>query len=145
MMKHHTGFLRRSSVIIVAASAIAFAMYGRYSSSAAAQKADDLASFMRKKLDASSLILEGLTVNDSSLVRKGADQMLQMSKSEMWNVLTDAEYREFNQEFRSAMRKLDDAAKADNFDNALLQWFDGVKGCVECHKYVRDQRPKLKK
>jgi hypothetical protein len=108
------------------------------------KKADELARFMRKKLDASSHILEGLTAKDAGLIKKGAASLLQMSKAELWNVLTDADYREFNSEFRSSLRKLELAADEANFDNALLQWFDGVKGCVECHKFVREQRVHLK-
>lgn len=108
------------------------------------QEADELARFMRKKLDASSQILEGLTVKDAALIQKGTASLLHMSKTEKWNVLADTDYREFNSEFRSSLRKLDTAASEQNFDNALLQWFDGVKGCVECHKYVRDQRVHLK-
>lgn len=104
-----------------------------------------LSAFMRKKLDSSSLILEGLTVEDKKLISEGADALLKMSNVEKWNVLADNDYREFNRDFRNSVRKLDEAAKAKNFDNATLQWFDAVKACVECHKYVRSQRPALKK
>lgn len=112
--------------------------------SPAAEEKNELAMLMRKKLDASSQILEGLTVKDASLIRKGAGSLLRMSKAEMFNILTDAEYREFNGEFRTALRKLDQAAEAENFDNAFLQWFDAVKGCVECHTFVRDQHARIK-
>ena len=118
---------------------------GPQTRSTAAEPVQDLQAFMRKKLAASSQILEGLTVEDASLIREGAATILEMSKVEKWNVLTDADYREFNRDFRSAMRKLDDAAANSNLDNAMLQWMDAMKGCVECHKYVRSQRPVLKK
>jgi hypothetical protein len=104
-----------------------------------------LSAFMRKKLDASSRILEGLTTEDDALIREGADALLEMSKAEIWNVLIDEDYREFNREFRGSVRKLHAAAEKENFDNATLQWFDTVKACVECHKYVRSQRPVTKK
>lgn len=68
-----------------------------------------------------------------------------MSRAEIWNVLTDEDYREFNREFQSSVRKLKEAVEDKNFDNATLQWMDSVKACVECHKYVRSQRPVLKK
>jgi hypothetical protein len=100
---------------------------------------------MRQKLDASSQILEGLTTEDESLIRKGTAKILEMSKVEKWNVLLDEDYRDFNRDFRETLRKLDKAAAAKNFDNALLQWFDATKGCIECHKHVRDVRPVLKK
>lgn len=103
-----------------------------------------LAAFMHKKLDASSKILEGITTEEARLIEEGADALLEMSKAEKWNVLADEEYREFNRDFRSSVKKLHDAAEAKNFDNAVLQWFDTIKGCVECHKYVRNTRAKIK-
>ena len=112
---------------------------------AAAADNGDLKTFMRKKLDASSKILEGLTVEDSELIRKGAASLLEMSKAEQWNVLLDEDYREYNREFRSLIRKLDKAAESNNFDNALLQWLDATKACIDCHQHVRDQRPVVKK
>jgi hypothetical protein len=112
---------------------------------ASAADNSDLQSFMRKKLDASSKILEGLTVEDTDLIRKGAAALLEMSKAEQWNVLLDEDYREYNREFRSLIRKLDKAAESNNFDNALLQWLDATKACIDCHQHVRDQRPVVKK
>ncbi len=52
-------------------------------------KRSPLETFMRKKLDASSLILEGLCQEDAELIKQGADQLSAMSKVEVWNVLTD--------------------------------------------------------
>jgi hypothetical protein len=112
---------------------------------AADKQPSTLSTFMRKKLDASSKVLEGITTEDTTLIREGTDVMLEMSKSELWNVLTDEDYREFNRDFRASVRKLREAADKNNFDNATLQWIDSVKACVECHKYVRAQRPVLKK
>jgi len=108
---------------------------------AAGEDEPTLREFMRKKLESSSIILEGMTTEDARLIRRGAKELLEMSLAEKWNVLTDEDYREFNREFRAAVRKLDEAAGRENFDNAALQWFDAVKGCIECHKYVRSQRP----
>lgn len=110
----------------------------------AGDKGGDLKSFMRKKLAASSTILEGLTVEDPDLIHDGATALLEMSRAEAWNVLLDEEYRDHSRDFRTAVKKLDQAAGDKNFDNALLQWLDAVKGCVECHRHVRDHRPQLK-
>jgi cytochrome c556 len=115
------------------------------SSPLAAQDEETLSAFMRKKLVSSSKVLEGLTTEDAELIREGAAALLEMSKAARWNVLLDEDYREFNREFRAAVRKLDEAAEKENFDNATLQWFDAVKACVECHKYVRSQRVATKK
>lgn len=132
------------SLLVGGIAWIAVAAMDRSSQSLAADDKSNLAKFMRKKLDASSLILEGLTVEDTALIKQGSESILEMSRSELWNVLLDEDYREFNRDFRSSMRKLEQAAKDKNFDNALLQWNDAVKGCVECHKHVRSQRAKVK-
>lgn len=99
-----------------------------------------LSAFMRKKLDASSLILEGLSIEDAELIQKGAKALLTLSKAEQWQVLINPDYREFSNEFRANVRKLEAAAEAGNFDNAALQWFDAMKGCIECHQHVRHER-----
>lgn len=140
MSSTHPAF--RGCLLSLAAAAIVIPCF----SMATVQGKDPqtLSTFMRKKLEASSLILEGITTEDATLVNDGADVLLEMSRAELWNVLTDEDYREFNRDFRSSVRKLKDAAGKENFDNATLQWIDSVKACVECHKYVRSQRPALK-
>lgn len=132
---------------LILATVVLASLFMRQTPTQLASAADnsDLRSFMRKKLDASSKILEGLTVEDTELIRKGAASLLEMSKAEQWNVLLDEDYREYNREFRSLIRKLDKAAESNNFDNALLQWLDATKACIDCHQHVRDQRPVVKK
>ena len=103
-----------------------------------------LSAFMRKKLDASSLILEGLAVEDAELIGRGAKSLLQLSKVEKWQVLVDSEYRVYSIDFRSTVRKLEEAAEKGNFDNAALQWFDVTKSCIECHQHIRRERAKKK-
>lgn len=146
MKRFSSSSLRLSAaVVLVGAALVAVVGWQRTSISADNEDKSNLAKFMRKKLNASSLVLEGLTVEDAGLIKEGADAILEMSRSELWNVLLDEDYREFNRDFRSSMRKLEKAAEDGNFDNALLQWTDAVKGCVECHKYVRTERAKVKK
>ena len=104
-------------------------------------KADvSLSAFMRKKLDASSQILEGLAVEDTDLIKRGAESLMQLSKAEKWQILADSDYREFSADFRKAVKKLSEAADKGNFDNAALQWFDTMKCCIECHQHVRKER-----
>ena len=104
-----------------------------------------LSAFMRKKLDASSQILEGLTTEDSELIKRGAKTLIELSKVEKWNILGDPEYREYSLDFRSDAKKLVEAAEKDNFDNAALQWFAVTKDCIECHQHVRRERAAARK
>lgn len=117
---------------------------------AATDKAEEpkrtpLETFMRKKLDASSLILEGLCQEDAELIKQGADQLSAMSKVEVWNVLTDPDYREHSREFRDNTARVAEAAAAGDFDKAALRWFDVTMSCLECHDHVRGERKAGKK
>ena len=101
-----------------------------------------LSAFMRKKLNASSQILEGLTIEDAELIQKGAKSLLELSKAEKWQILISPDYREYSLEFRNDVRKLEEAAIKGNFDNAALQWFGVTRDCIECHRYLRqEQKP----
>lgn len=145
MFSFHSAKARWTIGALVLGAAALVAGSVPFATTAAEKDDQSLSAFMRKKLDASSKILEGITTEDSKLAMDGADALLAMSKAELWNVIVDDDYREFNREFRAAVRKLRDAADKGNFDNATLQWMDSVKSCVECHKYVRNQRPDVKK
>lgn len=108
-------------------------------------KKSPLEAFMRKKLDASSKILEGLCQEDASLVKEGADALGEMSKAEIWNVMTDADYREHSREFRENAARVAQAAEEGDFDKAALRWFDVTMSCLECHNHVRSERKAEKK
>jgi hypothetical protein len=121
-------------------AAVAFAPVPAPARGAEQPQQKKLRDFMRQKLTASSQVLEGLAVEDHELIKEGADALYKMSAAELFNVLLDDDYREFNREFRSSIRKLREAADDKNIDDAALQWIDAVKSCVECHKYVRARR-----
>lgn len=135
---------RDMTIVAAVCAAMAFVALTFSRLPAADEKSDPSKRFMRKKLDDSSKILEGLTVNDAEMIKKATQNLLKMTTSDLWNVILDEDYRELNGEFRSSLRKLEEAATNNNFDNALIQWFDATKGCMECHKHVRDVRAKLR-
>ncbi len=100
----------------------------------------DPGAFMRKKLEASGQILEGLTCEDSEMLIKGANILVEMSASEKWQVQHDVMYRQFSGEFQRSANNLLGAAKTQNFDAAALLWIDTTMKCLECHKFVRGTR-----
>lgn len=100
----------------------------------------ELSTFMRKKLDASSEILEGLTTEDAKLIAKGAKALIEMSGAEKWHVQTDVMYRQFSGDFQRSAKSLLDAAEKGNYDAAALKWIDTTMKCMECHKFVRGTR-----
>ncbi|MDX1969592.1 MAG: hypothetical protein SFV23_20625 [Planctomycetaceae bacterium] len=104
-------------------------------------KRGSLSTVMREKLDAAALILEGICTEDDQAILRGSGTLSDsMSKPELFEVFTDAEYREFNREFRDTARRLGEAAKNKNFDQATLRYVDVTLACVECHNHVRAKR-----
>ena len=100
----------------------------------------ELQAFMRKKLEASNQILEGLCTEDLELVKAGAEKLQQMSDAERWRVSNDVMYKQFSNEFRSITRQLVKAAEEDNVDRATLKWLDATVSCLDCHRFVRGMR-----
>ncbi|MCR9201234.1 MAG: hypothetical protein NXI04_21545 [Planctomycetaceae bacterium] len=97
-----------------------------------------LARFMRKKLGASNLILEGLCVDNMAKIEKGVGQLLDMSDEERWRVSNDVLYLNHSREFRRAVLNLKEKAAASSSDGVALAWIDVTMNCIRCHSWVRD-------
>lgn len=102
-----------------------------------AERDQSLRHFMRLKLTASSMILEGLSVEDFGLIKQGASKLNEMSTTEKWRVSNDALYRNFSGDFQRVTKDLVKAAEDENLDRAALKWVDATMGCIECHRYAR--------
>lgn len=150
MDNSHRSQVRAIAGLVIVSMFVAgdWAGNGRPSRAAAEDvaKADQsLKAFMRKKLDASSQILEGLTTEDAELIQTGAKALTELSKAERWQILTDTDYRDYSRDFRNNARKVAEAAEAGNFDKAALQWFGTMKTCIDCHQHVRHADADTKK
>ena len=105
-----------------------------------APKADAVADFMRAKLGHSQRVLEGLSLEDYDLIARGAQELAIASQASSWQVLQTEEYARQSGEFRRSCDSLRNAAKAKNLDGAALAWMEVTMKCIQCHKYVRDQK-----
>ncbi len=101
---------------------------------------DQVAGFMRAKLIHSQDVLEGLAIEDFDLIDKGAQQLSLASDDASWQVLQTEDYARQSAEFRRSCDSLRKAAKAHNLDGAALAWMEVTMKCIQCHKYVRDER-----
>ena len=95
---------------------------------------------MRVKLDDAKKVLEGLTVEDYNMIVKNAQEMSLLSEDAVWQVLQTPEYAERSAEFRRTANRLRDAGKEKNLDAASLAYVKLTMQCIDCHKYVRDER-----
>jgi hypothetical protein len=105
--------------------------------SAEADKTSDL---MRKKLQNSQKVLEGITKPDYKLIATSAEELIAISKEVEWKVVKTPRYEVYSNDFRRSAEDLIKAAKEKNTDAAALAYVDMTLTCVKCHKYVREER-----
>ncbi len=97
-----------------------------------------LARFMRKKLDASNKVLEGLMTDDFEMIEKASNDLLKISMQERWRISADPTYARFSREYRNTINKLKAKAKKGSTDGTALAWMDVSMSCIECHDWVRN-------
>ncbi len=106
----------------------------------ASPKPDDLAAFMRLKLEHSHKVFEGLVVEDFKLIAHHSNEMDLLVLDENWMVLQTPEYRHHSADFQMVAKRLTEAAREENLDGAVLAYVDLTMSCVNCHKYTRGAR-----
>ncbi len=97
----------------------------------------DTAEIMRHKLQDSQLILRGLALQDFTLIRTNAEQLVKLSRFSGWHTRQTPEYELFTTEFRRHAEDLVKAAKKENIDAATLAYTQLTFSCVSCHSYMR--------
>lgn len=93
--------------------------------------------FMRRKLDHSQEVLEGIVLEDFELIEKNAKTLSLLSQVAEWQVLPSTEYKQHSAEFRRNADALAKAAADKNLDGAALKYVELTLNCVNCHKHVR--------
>ena len=143
MDKIHWKKLRGLVVVVVAAGTMAaFTAVGEEASGSneSVAQGSKMRSFMRKKLVASEQILEGLTVPDPALVRKGATSMIHMSKAAMWTSHGSPSYAQDSSDFVRTAERLIKLMNADDLEGASHTYAQLTIQCVNCHRRVRSQK-----
>ena len=129
--------MRLSACLTVCAAAISLTSFSSGQDEPKTPKQKPIETQMRAKLNASATVLEGLATENADLVSEGSKVLLDLSKAEVWQVLKDSEYREHTQGFRSAVRRMEEAAKEKQFASAQLEWLEATKKCFDCHNHIR--------
>ncbi len=102
------------------------------------EPAKALAKFMRQKLHASNLILEGLCTEDLQMVSEGSQTLMKMSSEERWRVSNDIMYRRYSNEFVQAVEELQKEAEDNDMDGTSMAWVNVTMKCLKCHEWVRN-------
>ena len=100
----------------------------------------DRSEFMRRKLEFSKNVLEGLSLEQYPLIEKNAKALKLLSQAAEWEVPTipnATDYVALTSEFQRHTDDLAKAAKQHNIDGATLAYVKLTMNCIQCHKYVR--------
>jgi hypothetical protein len=103
-------------------------------------QSDKVSELMKKKLQHSQKVLEGIAVKDFKLIERNAEDLMQISKLAEWRVLKTPQYEVHSNDFRRTTEALIENAKKRNLDAAALNYVDMTLTCVRCHSYVREIR-----
>ena len=95
--------------------------------------------FMRAKLVGSQSVLDGLVSENFGLIRRGAENMKQISEAVQWPRAEDPVYDHFGDEFRRQCDTLVRLAENNNLEGAHYTYLNMTTTCINCHNYVRDR------
>ncbi len=107
---------------------------------ASQQEKQTRSEFMRRKLEFSKNVLEGLSLEQYPMIEKNAKALKVLSQAAEWEVpmIPNAtDYVALTSEFQRNADDLVKAAKQSNIDGATLAYVKLTMNCVQCHKYVR--------
>jgi hypothetical protein len=107
-----------------------------------AEKPDDAKNFwMKKKLEYTEHVLEGLATADFDSISKSATAMNRITQIENFTRRTNVEaYRTQLRAFRFANEELIRQADKQNIDGVALAFTQLTLSCVNCHKVLRDTK-----
>ena len=77
---------------------------------------------------------------DFDQVVQGARALRLLTENEQWRVSPNIAYVRYTEEFVRLAEALEAEGKAQDIDGATLNYVNLTINCVNCHKFVRDQR-----
>jgi hypothetical protein len=101
---------------------------------------DALSDLMKKKLQHSQKLLEGIAKADFKAIAKQSDELMLISKEAGWRAMKTPRYELYTNEFQRRLLDLREAAEKKNIDAAALAYVDLTLTCVKCHKHIREER-----
>jgi hypothetical protein len=125
------------SLLVIASLAFASPLLAGHARQSPQTKVAEL---MRKKLQQSQKVLEGLVLNDFDKIVQHADELILISKETEFKVMKTPKYELYTDEFRRNAEELVKKAKDKNIDGATLAYMELTLTCVRCHKHTREVR-----
>jgi len=104
----------------------------------ATKTADTEAALMRAKLASSQKIVEGLMVQDLTLIRTGALELEMICDATEWHAEEDQVYAHFRADLQRIAQKLARLSQNEDLDGATYTYMHSIATCMSCHAYCRD-------
>jgi hypothetical protein len=95
---------------------------------------------MRRKLEHSKGLLEGLALADHNRLIRDANALMIVTRQAEWQVMATPRYSLYSEEMQRNLDKLIKGARAKNVDAAALAYVEVTLTCVHCHDYMREVR-----
>ena len=105
-----------------------------------AQDAPNTREVMKLKLSYAQNVLEGIATENTERITGNAQKLSALSKAAGWRANITPEYQLFAAEFRRHADAVARAGKDKNVDAASLAYFQMTMSCINCHRYMRDNR-----
>ena len=93
--------------------------------------------FMRTKLMFSQNIFEGLTRGDFNLIKAGIKEVQMITEGERWVAIENEQYKKLTEDFKTATKRLKDAAETGNIEATALRYYQLSTSCIDCHLHIR--------
>lgn len=103
------------------------------------KEAEKQSLLMRKKLECSQNILEGLALEDYDAMAENARVMKGLTQLEHWFRADSPQYKAQLNIFWFANDELIRLADEKNMEGASLAYMQLTLSCVNCHKHIRDK------
>ena len=113
---------------------------GLFAADVAHKKMTTLQIFMRQKLGYSENIVEGIALENYSLVISNGVQLKLMTQSNIWLELKHPVYLEKTDHFQADVTAMLDAARAANTPDLLKAYTQVTADCVDCHRTFRPEQ-----
>ncbi|MFT5304422.1 MAG: hypothetical protein ACI87E_000790 [Mariniblastus sp.] len=136
--------------LVISSLLAAFSMTGILGLPAANQEEDDKIripindehgisrrDFMRTKLMYSQNVFEGLTTGNFDLIKAGVKEVQAITEGEKWVEVDNDQYRKLTEDFKTATKRLSEAAASGNLEATALRYYQMSTSCIDCHKHIR--------
>lgn len=104
------------------------------------QPSEPMSFWMKKKLDFSKNVLEGIALGDFDKVVQNAQTLRSLSKIEAFVRRDTPGYRQQVVQFENSLDELIRSGKKENVEGATLAFHQLTVSCVHCHRQLRESK-----